>query len=154
PMRHRKDSLFLSGTDCRAMLFAVVNGLHLGGQSYVGVAKIRWNHHVLLHSLLIGVAVNFALGQPSSFPVSGRLNSVLQQYCVGCHDNQLKRGGLDLESLSRGDVREHSDQWEHVIRKLRARQMPPIGKERPPDRTYDEIITWLASSLDRAAAKN
>src|SRR5438046_4506039 len=31
--------------------------------------------------------------------------------------------------------------------------MPPIGKERPPDKTYDKVVTRLASALDRAAAK-
>ena len=37
-------------------------------------------------------------------------------------------------------------------RKLRARQMPPIGQERPTDKTCDEVVARLASSLDRAAS--
>jgi hypothetical protein len=78
----------------------------------------------------------------------------VQQYCIGCHDDQLKKGGLDLESISQKDIPEHSAQWEHVIRKFRSRQMPPIGKERPPDKTYDEVVASLESTLDHAAAKN
>ncbi len=37
------------------------------------------------------------------------------------------------------------------MRKLRARQMPPIGKERPDDRAYDAVIRSLETSLDRTA---
>jgi hypothetical protein len=48
----------------------------------------------------------------------------------------------------------HADDWERVIRKLRARQMPPLGKDRPPEKTYEEAVARLAVSLDRLAAKN
>ena len=135
------------------MLFGLVKRLVLSGRGYVAVAQVRQDHRFLLSSLLLGVAVNFAVAGESAFPVSGRVKSVVEQYCVACHDNELKKGGLDLESISGRDIREHSDEWEKVLRKLRARQMPPIGKERPPDKTYDEVVAWLASSLDRAAAE-
>ena len=47
----------------------------------------------------------------------------------------------------------HPDVWEKVVRKLRARQMPPVGqKDRPDDATYDAVIAYLETSLDRAAA--
>lgn len=32
--------------------------------------------------------------------------------------------------------------------------MPPVGKERPDDQTYDAVISSLEASLDRAAAGN
>src|SRR4030095_12858182 len=38
-----------------------------------------------------------------------------------------------------------------VVRKLRARQMPPIGKERPDEASYDAVVAALEASLDRAA---
>ena len=79
---------------------------------------------------------------------------MVNKYCVGCHDADVKKGGLDLERISRDDVSRHSEEWEHVIRKLRARQMPPMGKERPADKIYDDVVTRLSGSLDRAAARN
>jgi mono/diheme cytochrome c family protein len=136
------------------MLFAVVKRLVVSGLSCVAVAQVRQDHRFLLSSLLLGVAVNFAVAGQPSFPLSGRVTSVVEQYCVACHDHELKKGGLDLEGISGGGVQEHSDEWEHVIRKLRARQMPPIGKKRPPEKAYDEVVASLASSLDRAAAKH
>ena len=44
--------------------------------------------------------------------------------------------------------------WERVVRKLRAREMPPVGMQRPDDATYETLAGWLESSLDRAALKH
>jgi hypothetical protein len=83
---------------------------------------------------------------------SPSLQSFVQSYCADCHDGAAKKGGLDFEAISRAGVQEHSDEWERAIRKLRARQMPPVGKNRPTDKTYDEVVAGLSSALDRFAA--
>src|SRR4029077_8642700 len=44
--------------------------------------------------------------------------------------------------------------WEKVLRKIRARQMPPIGMPRPDEPTYDAAIASLETSLDGAGAAN
>jgi len=82
------------------------------------------------------------------------VTSVVNNYCVTCHDSEVKKGGLDLDSISHEDVTSHPEIWERAVRKLRARQMPPAGKQRPDERTYDAKVAELASSLDRAAAKH
>jgi len=89
---------------------------------------------------------------PSLTPSAHR--SLVDEYCVSCHDEDKKKGGLSLEAGAADDVARHPDVWEKVIRKLRARQMPPIGKERPDDATYDAVIASLETSLDRAARAN
>jgi hypothetical protein len=66
----------------------------------------------------------------------------------------MKKGELDLEALSRDDISLHSPEWERVVRKLRTRQMPPVGKKRPSDKSYDEVVGDLTSLLDRISAKN
>ena len=57
--------------------------------------------------------------------------SLVEEYCLSCHDEDHKKGGLALESVAADGVPRHPDVWEKVVRKLRARQMPPVGKERP-----------------------
>ena len=47
---------------------------------------------------------------------------------------------------------QHSDVWEKVVRKLRARQMPPVGMKRPEESTYNTVVAWLSDSLDKASA--
>src|SRR5258706_12685756 len=70
-------------------------------------------------ALLLALAFNCVAAQPSSSPLAAPVKSVVNQYCVSCHDADVKKGELDLERISRDDVRQHSDDWEHVIRKLR-----------------------------------
>jgi mono/diheme cytochrome c family protein len=80
--------------------------------------------------------------------------SVVDEYCVSCHDEDKKKADLALDTVAADDVARHPDVWEKVVRKLRARQMPPVGKERPDEATYDAVIASLETSLDRAAAAN
>src|SRR3989442_47355 len=136
------------------MLLAVVKRLMLSSQSCIEVTKFCREYRLLVCSLLIGVALRSSAAQQSASLLPARVKAVVEQYCIGCHDDELKKGGLDLQSISRNDIPGHPVEWERVIRKLRARQMPPIGKERPTDSTYDEVVASLAASLDRAATKN
>ena len=45
-----------------------------------------------------------------------------------------------------------AERWEKVIRKLRAKSMPPPGLPRPDAATYDALAGYLETELDRAAA--
>jgi hypothetical protein len=79
--------------------------------------------------------------------------SLVDEYCVACHDEDKKKGDLALDKILGEDVSKHADVWEKVVRKLRARQMPPVGtKERPDEPMYEAAIASLVTSLDRAAA--
>ena len=77
---------------------------------------------------------------------------VINRYCVSCHNDRLKRGGLALDTVAAPDVGQNPEVWEKVLRKVRARQMPPVGLPRPDEATYQATISSLEQSLDRAAA--
>ncbi|MFL6280077.1 MAG: DUF1592 domain-containing protein [Vicinamibacterales bacterium] len=77
--------------------------------------------------------------------------ALVDEYCLSCHDKDHEKGKLVLETVADDHVAEHPEIWEKVIRKLRARLMPPVGKERPDEPTYDAVISFLEKSLDRAA---
>ncbi|HUR47181.1 MAG TPA: DUF1592 domain-containing protein [Candidatus Saccharimonadales bacterium] len=87
-------------------------------------------------------------------PVPSSVNAMLNAYCVKCHDADVKKGELDLTLLDREEITKHPDEWEKVVRKLQARQMPPAGKKRPDEKVYQNVVAQLASMLDRAAEKN
>jgi mono/diheme cytochrome c family protein len=78
--------------------------------------------------------------------------AVLDQYCVGCHNSKLKTAGLALDITSAKTPAEAPEVWEKVVRKVRARYMPPAGLPRPDEQTYDSFISSLETSLDAAAA--
>lgn len=85
-------------------------------------------------------------------PVPEAVRTVTGRYCVDCHGADVSKGGLNLEKLLPDDVSQHSDAWEKVVRKLRARHMPPIGKPRPDEKTFDGVVAALETTLDRVAA--
>jgi hypothetical protein len=88
----------------------------------------------------------------SSVPAPHR--SLVNEYCLSCHDEDHKKGHLSLEAIAGQDIAQHPEVWEKVVRKLRARQMPPVGKSRPNDATYDAVVSHLVKTLDRAAEAN
>jgi len=79
---------------------------------------------------------------------------VVTRYCLSCHNDRVKRGGLALDTVVAHEVGDNPDVWEKVLRKVRARQMPPVGMPRPDESTYEAAIASLETSLDRAAAAN
>ena len=76
---------------------------------------------------------------------------LLDRYCVTCHNERLRTGGLQLDRVDVGHVGEAAEIWEKVVRKLRAGQMPPAGRPRPEPAAYDGLASWLETELDRAA---
>ncbi len=93
---------------------------------------------------------------------------LVDQYCVGCHNqqvvnsppdqvsdplaSQLRVLGLALDTLDMSNVAGDARHWEKVVRKLRAGLMPPAGMPRPDESVLDEFRTWLETELDSAAS--
>ncbi|HVQ15819.1 MAG TPA: DUF1592 domain-containing protein, partial [Vicinamibacterales bacterium] len=77
--------------------------------------------------------------------------SAVDKYCVTCHNQRLKTGGLTLDSPELANVAAHPDVWEKVIRKVEAGMMPPAGVPRPDAATKKALIANLEVVLDRAA---
>jgi mono/diheme cytochrome c family protein len=88
---------------------------------------------------------------PSSSTAVDVHRKVVTTYCVGCHSDRLKTGGLSLEGLRLDKVAANAATWEKVIRKLNGGQMPPQGMPKPPGTQSLALAQYLATSLDRAA---
>ena len=78
--------------------------------------------------------------------------ALVDQYCVTCHNEKAKIGNFVLSNISGQSVAEHAAAWEKVVRRLRARSMPPAGLPRPDEATYNNAVASLETSLDHAAA--
>src|SRR5262245_37514653 len=74
--------------------------------------------------------------------------ALLDQYCVTCHNGRAKAGNLMLDSLDVAAVGSHPEIWEKVVRKMRAGLMPPAGRPRPEESTYDAFVVSLEGELD------
>ena len=107
-----------------------------------------------------GVAVPSLQAGRVSFPPPPATNpplaasdygTLVNDYCVTCHNARLATGGLVLDQLSIEQVGEHPETWEKVVAKLRAGQMPPVGMRRPDKPALDAFVAYLETELDRAA---
>lgn len=85
----------------------------------------------------------------STAPTPAR--QLVTTYCIACHNERLKTGGLVLDKADAEQAFNSAETWEKVIVKLRSRAMPPPGARRPDNATYDAVAGWLESELDRAA---
>ncbi len=114
-------------------------------------------------AILCGLAVAWVAagylqttGEPqltSPAPSHGsQYRSVLDGYCVSCHNQKLRTADLLLDKAAVEKIGEGAELWEKVLRKLRTRAMPPAGMPRPDEATYDSFVAYLEKELDLAAA--
>jgi hypothetical protein len=91
-------------------------------------------------------------GGAQAAPGGAPSRALLDQYCVTCHNERLKTGGLMLDRVDIADVKANADVLEKVVRKLRSGQMPPEGPPRPDLAAVNAFATALETALDRTAA--
>jgi len=80
--------------------------------------------------------------------------TLLNRYCVTCHNERLRTAGLTLEKVDVDRISDGTEVWEKVLRKLRAGAMPPAGVPRPDQAASDSLAGYLETELDSAAAAN
>src|SRR5256712_2790373 len=78
--------------------------------------------------------------------------TLLDTYCVTCHNQKTAVAGLMLDKVDAAKAGQDPAVWEKVVHKLRSRALPPPGRPRPDAPSYQALITHLESELDRAAS--
>jgi hypothetical protein len=99
-------------------------------------------------AMLVSGSVTLFADSPSG---SAPYRELVNHYCVTCHNQKLKTGGLMLDRIDLDRVSDGAETWEKVIRKLRGGMMPPQGMPRPDRATLDGFIAWLENSIDQSA---
>ena len=94
-------------------------------------------------------SVQEAPAGPAGSAGSGR--TLLDRYCVTCHNERTRTADLTLDVLDLSRVGDNAATWEHVVRRLRAGAMPPAGRPRPDAAASHAFVSWLETELDRAA---
>jgi mono/diheme cytochrome c family protein len=112
-----------------------------------------------LAAVLVGSAPKAAGRQTAAAatPVAGGPSTyqpVVEKYCVTCHNDRLKTGGLSLQGHDLSAVVQDAELWEKVVRKLSNGQMPPLGAPKLDAATTGQFVTALTTTLDRAAARH
>jgi len=108
---------------------------------------IRYSIPLISLVALVGV---FTIPRPSQAqdPAEAQLATV-KQYCVGCHSDKAKTGGVSFEGITAATIAQDPERFEKAVRKLRGRVMPPPGAKQPDGKTVDSLVAWLEESLDK-----
>ncbi len=69
--------------------------------------------------------------------------ATINRYCFFCHSSSAPRAGVNLRLLDFTNLEENGETWEKVLRKLRSREMPPPGRWRPDDATYNNLVRYI-----------
>lgn len=87
---------------------------------------------------------------PQASPAPAPPAATLNKYCVACHSPRSKAANVVVNPAELDSAALSPDVWEKVVRKLRARYMPPAGVPRPDEAAYEALIAALESKLDSA----
>ena len=115
----------------------------------------RWRFRPTVAGALAAAGLAGAIGAAPAAgaqPEAEAYRAVVDRYCLTCHNNRTRTAGLALDTVAEGALADHTEVWERVVRKLRARQMPPVPARRPDEATYAAAIGSLEAALDRHAA--
>ena len=90
--------------------------------------------------------------RPERITASNSDQTLIQAYCVTCHNQRLKTANLMLDTADVAHAGNDPELWEKVVRKLRGGMMPPPGVRRPDQPSVDALVARLEHALDDAAA--
>ncbi len=110
---------------------------------------------VFAGSMFLIVILFCAISERPATADSNEFSKYVQPFfaknCYQCHSARLKTGGLNLEAyMSATAPLQDQREWEKIVQRLTAGQMPPRGMPRPNETELKTVVTWIESELDRA----
>jgi hypothetical protein len=93
-----------------------------------------------------------AESQASNVPGADQHWGMLKQYCSKCHNAEDWAGGVAFDTMTPQEIPDQAEIWEHAMRKLRGRLMPPPGNPQPDAAAIHSFVGWMENTLDTAAA--
>jgi hypothetical protein len=87
---------------------------------------------------------------------SSLVQPFLERYCFACHGPKKQKGGLDLSrDLTVTAIATNARQWELVLERLQAQEMPPENAPGQPEAgERAEVVTWLRDLREQEARRN
>jgi hypothetical protein len=83
-----------------------------------------------------------------------QIRPFLAMHCVGCHGAVKPKGDPRIDQLAADfDAAKSRDRWLAVLNRVKAGEMPPRGKPRPPEKEVAALAGWITARADEAAAR-
>ena len=81
-----------------------------------------------------------------------RVLTLVDRYCLSCHDSDTRKGELDLERFGNlGAVREDPKVWQRVVEQIESGEMPPEKKKQPTAEERRALLGWVKRYLQAEA---
>ena len=112
--------------------------------------RFKHRHIAVVPAVLVVVVTTSVVTTEQVSVPEGR--TLLDQYCVTCHNAGRSTAGLSLDQLDLENVGRNAQTWEKVVRKLRGGSMPPINMPRPSQQAAEAFVASLEMAIDLAAA--
>jgi hypothetical protein len=110
----------------------------------------RRNFAAVVVTVVMATASGSSLAHAGDLDVSANyrktVEPVLNDYCLGCHNSTLKKGGVVFDLDDPTPLLHDQDLWLKTLKMLRARMMPPKGKDRPSTEELAGVEKWIKYS--------
>jgi hypothetical protein len=79
------------------------------------------------------------------------IRAFLAKHCLECHGAEKPKGRFRVDHLS-GDFTDQAgrERWSAVLQRIKAGEMPPKGKPRPPETDTTPLTQWIAARAEAA----
>jgi mono/diheme cytochrome c family protein len=104
---------------------------------------------ILHFAFCIAVSARAPQAPPAAPAETQKQLAAINTYCVGCHNDRAKVGGVSFDGLTTESIAQRGEVFEKAVRKLRGHVMPPPGAKQPDAATSDALAAWLETTLDR-----
>jgi hypothetical protein len=83
---------------------------------------------------------------------AGDFRAFTSTYCIDCHDDEMKKGGLSLTSLGEEITAANAKEWLKVLEQTERHSMPPADKDQPAAEERYAMVLDLERRLVAHAA--
>ena len=98
---------------------------------------------------LVAVGLSVSTGLSAQTPeqwdttFTEHVRPFLDTYCASCHNDDLQTADLSFDGFTAApDASAALDVWNRVTERLRASEMPPRGRPRPPEPAVARVLAW------------
>jgi len=100
------------------------------------------------------LAARVVTAGPDARSYDDQVRPFLAAHCVGCHGAVKPKGDFRIDQLAPDlGAATSRDRWLAVLKRVKAGEMPPKGKPRPPEKDVAALAAWITARSDEAAAK-
>src|SRR5947209_1220646 len=85
-----------------------------------------------------------------------KIRPVLVAHCYSCHSKEAEKpkGNFRLDQLTLDFANgENRDAWLAVVKRVKAGEMPPKSKPRPPEVALLTVVNWVKAGVEAADAR-